>query len=116
MALQPTYGSMYTHFSLKWTLVAALIIFGIGSIVCAVAPSSNVLIVSRSIQGMGGAGITSGGLNIAADLAPQRKRPIFLALVASVYALAGAAGPPLGGLFVDSRLTWRFAFWINLRK
>ncbi|PVI03675.1 putative major facilitator superfamily transporter [Periconia macrospinosa] len=114
MALQPTYGTIYTQFSLKWTLSAALVIFGIGSIACAVAPSSSALIVSRSIQGMGGAGIMSGGLNIVADLAPQQKRPMFLALIASVYALAGAAGPPIGGLFVDSRLTWRFAFWINL--
>ncbi|CAI6331493.1 unnamed protein product [Periconia digitata] len=114
MALQPTYGTIYTHFSLKWTLVAALLIFGIGSIVCALATSSSALIVSRSVQGMGGAGIMGGGLNIVADLAPQQKRPLFMALIASVYAVAGAAGPVIGGIFVDSKLTWRFAFWINL--
>lgn len=94
--------------------MAALVIFGLGSIVCAVAPSSNVFIFGRSIQGIGGAGIMSGGLNIVADLAPQEKRPMYLALIASVYAFAGAAGPPVGGIFVDSKLTWRFAFWINL--
>jgi hypothetical protein len=34
-----------------------------------------------------------------------------------MYGAAGLTGPPLGGLFTDNTgLTWRFCFWINLRK
>lgn len=65
---------------------------------------------------MGGAGIKSRGLDIVVDLAPQHKLSMCMALISSIYEIAGAAGPPVGSLFVDSKLTWRLAFCINLRN
>lgn len=47
------------------------------------------------------------------DLFSLRKRSLFLGLTEGVWALAGGAGPVLGGVF-SSLATWRWCFWINL--
>ncbi|KAF5866589.1 hypothetical protein ETB97_011474 [Aspergillus alliaceus] len=56
-ALQPSYGRIYKIFSVKWGFLIAVLIFEIGSLICAVAPSSTVLIVGRAVAGplLGGA-------------------------------------------------------------
>lgn len=56
-------------------MVALVAVFEIGSIVCATAPNSPALIAGRVITGIGGAGITSGGLILVNILLPLDKRP-----------------------------------------
>jgi MFS family permease len=117
MAFQPAFGHLFDNFSPKWMFVLTLGIFEIGSIVCAVAPSSPSLIVGRLIAGAGGAGLYVGTLTLISHAVPIRKRPLYLSIVTSMFGVASVAGPLLGGVFADSeRLTWRFCFWINLRK
>ena len=65
-AFQPTYGKIYTIFSIKWVFLMAIGVFELGSLICAVAPSSAVLIVGRAIAGIGVGGIFSGGTVILA--------------------------------------------------
>lgn len=48
----------------KWAYLIAIFVFEVGSLICAVAPSSTVLIVGRAIAGIGVAGIFSGALVI----------------------------------------------------
>ena len=50
-------------------------IFELGSLLCGVANSSKMLIVSRAIAGIGGAGLVNGALTIIATSLPLRKRP-----------------------------------------
>lgn len=54
---QPTWGKVYKYFSLKYTYLLSIGIFELGSLICAVAPTSTALIVGRAISGIGGAGI-----------------------------------------------------------
>ena len=111
------YGKIYTYFNIKHVFLVVLIIFEVGSTICATASSSTVFIVGRAISGSGAAGILSGALAIGARLVPLMKRPLYMSIIMSMYGVAAVAGPTLGGLFTDSeRLTWRFCFWINLRK
>ncbi|KAF2180969.1 MFS multidrug transporter-like protein [Zopfia rhizophila CBS 207.26] len=114
IALQPTYGRLYQVFPIKYLFVTATIILEIGSIIAAKAPTSKVLIVGRAVQGSGAGGILAGGLLMINYLISKPKRPIYLSIIATMYAVAAVVGPVLGGVFAESRVTWRFCFWMNL--
>jgi MFS family permease len=59
----------------KWVFMIFLAIFELGSLLCGVATSSNMLIVGRAVAGMGGSGIMNGALTIIALCLPMEKRP-----------------------------------------
>lgn len=60
-AFQLLYGKLYSLYALKPIFIGAVALFEIGSLICAVAPSSPVFIFGRALAGLGGAGIFSGG-------------------------------------------------------
>lgn len=64
-AFQLLFGKLYIHLDLKWVFVSSVFIFEVGSIICAAAPSSVVLIVGRAVAGIGGSGITSGAMIVS---------------------------------------------------
>ncbi|KAK6535356.1 hypothetical protein TWF694_001818 [Orbilia ellipsospora] len=114
-SLQPSFGKVYTYFSVKWTFLLSLFIFEVGSIVCATAPGSTAFIVGRAIAGIGAAALFSGGMTIIGFTVPLRKRPIYIAALSSMFGISSVVGPLLGGAFTDAKnLTWRWCFWINL--
>ena len=60
-ALQPSFGRIYTYFNIKYSYLAALCLFEVGSIICAAARNSPMLIVGRAIAGAGASALFSGG-------------------------------------------------------
>ncbi|KAM3512206.1 hypothetical protein MY11210_004124 [Beauveria gryllotalpidicola] len=111
--LQPIYGVIYRLFNVKWTFLGAIFIFEIGSLLCAVAPTSVAFIVGRAIAGMGTAGLFSGAVVILSHSLPLSKRPLAFGLIGGMWGIASVAGPLLGGAFTDN-VTWRWCFYINL--
>ncbi|TDZ13443.1 Efflux pump roqT [Colletotrichum spinosum] len=112
-AFQPVYGRVFMLFSIKWSYMLALFMFLVGSLVCAVAPSSIVLIVGRAVAGFGSAGILTGSFVVVATAVPLRLRPIYTAIVGLMFAFGATVGPLLGGVFTDL-VTWRWCFYMNL--
>jgi MFS family permease len=94
-AFQPSYGKIYTLFPSKFVFLAALLIFEVGSVVCATAPSSHIFILGRALAGMGSAGIQAGTTLILAECVPLRQRPTWNSIIGSSFAVGSVAGPLL---------------------
>jgi MFS family permease len=117
MSLLPTCGRFYTFYNVKYSYCATLLIFELGSIICAVAPNSITLIVGRAIAGVGAAGLMSGAAVLISYCVILRKRAVLMGVLSGVYGVGSVTGPLVGGVITDTKgLTWRFCFWINLRE
>ncbi|TGO22473.1 hypothetical protein BPAE_0167g00160 [Botrytis paeoniae] len=101
---------------LEWAFLISILWFEVGSIISAAAPNSIALIFGRLICGAAAEGIWCGTLTLVTNVVPPSKRYLYVSVVTSMYGVSSAAGPLLEGLFTDSKLTWRFCFWLNLRN
>ena len=107
-AFQLFFGKLYVLMNVKWVLLSALFIFEVGSLVCAVAPSSTALIVGRAIAGLGSAGIFTGAFVVVAHTVVLEKRPAYLGIIGGVYGVASVAGPLVRlASFEHSCVSWR---------
>jgi EmrB/QacA subfamily drug resistance transporter len=111
--LMLTFGQILTIAPSKWVYFLCIILFEIGSLICGVAPSMNVLIFGRAFQGVGASGIFISILTILAQITKLEQRPLLFGSFGGVFALASVIGPLLGGAFTD-KVSWRWCFYINL--
>ncbi|KAI1420699.1 MFS general substrate transporter [Xylaria sp. FL1777] len=112
-AMQLLFGRVYKFYDIKWTFLATVAVFEIGSAICGAAPNSIAFIIGRAIAGLGGAGIFSGVTIIMITMVPLRKRPMFQGLFGTIFGLASVLGPLVGGALTDA-ISWRWCFYINL--
>jgi EmrB/QacA subfamily drug resistance transporter len=112
-AATPLFGKLTDIHGRRTIMLLAIGIFIVGSLVCALAPTILVLVVGRTLQGIGGGGLIPIAQTIIADLLTPRERPMAQSYTSVVFMSASILGPVLGGLLTD-HLHWSFIFWINL--
>ncbi len=106
-------GSLGDHYGRRRIFVIGIAIFTAASLLCAIAPTVEVLIAARLLQGIGGALLTPGSLAMIEATFRREDRARAIGAWSGLVGVATAVGPLLGGYLVDA-VSWRAIFLINL--
>ena len=114
-ATTPIWGKLADLFSKKLLVQSALVIFSAGSLVAGLAPSMEVLIGARALQGLGVGGLTALVQVVIASMVSPRERGRYAGYIGATFALATVSGPLIGGVIVDAPgLGWRWCFYLGI--
>ncbi len=105
-------GVLGDRYGRRRVFVIGTIWFGLASAACAVAPSAELLVAARALQGVGGALLTPGSLAIISATFDRADRAKAIGAWSGLGGVASAIGPFLGGWLVT--IDWRLVFLINL--
>ena len=106
-------GWLGDRFGRRRIFVFGTIAFAGASLLCGLAPSPEVLIAARILQGFGAALLTPGSLAMMQGAFRPADRPKAIGAWSGLAAIAAAVGPFVGGILVDFA-SWRWIFLINL--
>lgn len=106
-------GSLGDHFGRRRIFCVGAVWFALASLVCGIAPSSEVLIAARALQGAGAAMLTPGSLAIIEASFHRDDRGSAVGAWSGLGGIAGALGPFVGGYLIQAA-SWRWIFFINL--
>lgn len=112
-AVIPLAGWMIDRFGAKRIFLATIILFTIGSVLCAMAQTIEQLIIFRIVQGLGGGMVTPIGMAVIYRLAPPHKIGAVMGVLGIPILIAPALGPVLSGWLIDY-VSWQWIFLINL--
>jgi EmrB/QacA subfamily drug resistance transporter len=113
-SLMLSFGTIGDLFGRKKVMLTGVAVFCAGSVIAAVAPTTNILIAGRVVMGIGAAASEPGTLSMIRHLYPgARERARSLGIWAAVSSLGLALGPLIGGLLVFG-WSWRAIFWFNV--
>ncbi|MEV4312258.1 MFS transporter [Actinocrispum sp. NPDC049592] len=107
-------GSSADRFGRRRVFQTGLALFGLGSLLCSLAPGIGGLIAARALQALGGTMLNPVAMAIVANTFPDRaERAKAIGVFGAMSGLSLGLGPILGGALVDG-LGWRSIFWINV--
>lgn len=112
VATLPLFAQASNTFGRRSLLLGAVALFILGCALGGANTSMKMLIVARTIQGVGSGGIDTLVETIILDLVPLRERSKYMSIVAAAATIGFVAGPFLGGLIVV-RLGWQWVFYLN---
>lgn len=107
-------AAAFVSFNLKWTFIATVIVFEVGSVICRAAQNMSTVIIGRVIAGMGGTGIYLRSLNYLSSLTTPKECGTYITGIGFCWGIGAVLGPVVGGAFSVSSATRRWAFYINL--
>ncbi|MBD9371399.1 MFS transporter [Rhizobium sp. ARZ01] len=97
--------------SLNRCYVGGAVMFGIGSLICAIAPVMEVVLLGRAVQGFGAGLLVTLGYSFIRFVYPEALWSKASTLYAAIWGVATFLGPTIGGFFADGN-AWREAFAI----
>jgi EmrB/QacA subfamily drug resistance transporter len=107
-------GSTGDRLGRRRTFQLGLVLFGLGSLLCSVAPTIGLLITFRMLQAIGGSMLNPVAMSIITNTFTERaERARAIGVWGGVVGLSMAAGPLVGGTLVAS-IGWRSIFWLNV--
>ncbi len=106
-------GRLGDRFGPKNIYLTGLAVFTIASLACGLAPSLEVLIAARAVQGLGAALMTPQTMAVITRTFPPQNRGAAMGLWGATAGVATLVGPLAGGLLVDG-LGWEWIFFINI--
>ena len=106
-------GAMGDQLGRKRVFLFGVVSFTAASILCGVATSAGLLIVARSLQGVGAAFLVPGSLAIISASFSDAERGRAIGTWSGFSAITTAIGPVVGGWLID-HVSWRAAFFLNL--
>jgi EmrB/QacA subfamily drug resistance transporter len=105
-------GSLGDRYGRRRIFLVGTVWFAVASLLCGLAPSVELLVVARALQGVGGALLTPGSLAIIAATFDAQDRSRAVGAWSALGGIAGAVGPFAGGWLVQ--WNWRAVFLVNL--
>jgi EmrB/QacA subfamily drug resistance transporter len=109
----PIYGRLGDAFGRRRLMFVALGVFMVASLVCAAAPTIEMLTLGRVLQGLGGGGLMTLSQALIGEAIPPRERARYQGYLAAVAVCANSFGPVVGG-YLTEHFGWRSIFLINL--
>ena len=109
----PITGWLVSLLGRRRFFLICLSLFTVSSLLCGLAPTLAILLISRVIQGAGGGGLQPMAQAILADTFPPEKRGLAFSIYSVTAVVAPSIGPTLGGWITDN-YTWRWIFLMNL--
>lgn len=97
----------------RLTYLLALVVFSLGAVVCALAPSMPIMLAGRTVQGASGGVLFALSYALIRVVFDSHLWPRAMALVSGMWGVATLGGPAIGGIFAQSG-QWRLAFWVML--
>src|ERR1035437_7823741 len=108
-----TGAALGDRFGRRRMFIAGIVLFTLSSAASAVAPSIDLLIAARALQGIGAAIVTPLTLTLLADAFPPERRGVALGVWSGISGIGGALGPLVGGAVIQLS-SWHWIFWINV--
>ncbi|EHK21648.1 uncharacterized protein TRIVIDRAFT_222834 [Trichoderma virens Gv29-8] len=112
--LQPVCNRLYSICSFSSVYLSSVLLFILGSIVCAVSESSPSFICGRALSGMGAVGLSVGGFRMLALMPAEKEQNVSMGAFSLILGSSVVIGPIIGGAITQSHLGWHWLFWINL--
>jgi EmrB/QacA subfamily drug resistance transporter len=112
-AVIPISGWLSDRFGARQVYLTSVVLFTVGSVLCGLAVSGEMLVATRVLQGLGGGMLMPIGMAVLYRLTPPDRRGAIMGLFGIPVMLAPAMGPLLSGYLLEFA-NWRFIFLINL--
>ena len=103
-------GHLTARLGARTAFCAGAMVFGIGALICALAPSMGIVVTGRFVQGFGGGVLSAMAYVLVGNAFPEPMWPRVAALLSGAWSMSVLIGPLVGGAFATWG-NWRGAFY-----